>query len=101
MQTKMQKRVQKNYPVANNLVQDRFKAQALKRINNFKPGYLVTKDERWAKYSKPLSGYVTEKDHAKLDRIGEIFVKPLTKQQVQNRIKKLKEKMRAEEEIER
>lgn len=37
MESKMQKRVRKNYPVGNIIIQSHFKAKSLKRINNFKP----------------------------------------------------------------
>ena len=70
--------VRKNYPVGNPVIQDHFKNRTLKRINNFKPQFLADKDERYAKHAKPLCGYVTEKDMAKLDKIKELFIKPLT-----------------------
>ena len=64
--------------------------QTLKRINNFKPEFLVNKDERYAKYSKPLSGYVTQKDLDKWKKIGEYFKTHLTKQQILEEVKRLK-----------
>ena len=69
----------------------------MKRINNFKPEFLVNKDERYARYAKPLSGYLTEKDLKRLDRVNqEIFVKPMTRDQVQQRIQKLRQMIKEE-----
>ena len=83
----MNKRIKKNYPLCSRKVQQAIKTKALKRINNFKPEFLVNKDERYARYAKPLSGYLTEKDLKRLDRVNqEIFVKPMTRDQVQQRI---------------
>jgi hypothetical protein len=59
VETKMQKRVKKNYPSGTERVQSRFKVQSLNRVNNFKPEFLRNKDERLAKDSMPLSGYIT------------------------------------------
>lgn len=39
---------------------------------------------------------MTEKDHRRLDKIQEYFVKPLTRAQAEDRVKKLKEKIAAE-----
>ena len=76
----MNKRIKKNYPLCSRKVQQAIKTKALKRINNFKPEFLVNKDERYARYAKPLSGYLTEKDLKRLDRVNqEIFVKPMTR----------------------
>jgi len=91
-ETKMQKRLQKNYPVAIKPLQDRLKAQSLLRLNNFKPEFLVNKDERFVRDSKPLQGYVTSQDLKRLDRIGEYFIKPLTRAQIEKRLKCLKDK---------
>lgn len=93
MESKMQKRVRKNYPVGNIIIQSHFKAKSLKRINNFKPQFIVNKDERYAKFSKPLYGYVTKEDNEKLDRIGRLFVKPLTRAQAEKRTMNIRTKL--------
>ena len=93
----MNKRIKKNYPLCSRKVQQAIKTKALKRINNFKPEFLVNKDERYARYAKPLSGYLTEKDLKRLDRVNqEIFVKPMTRDQVQQRIQKLRQMIKEE-----
>ena len=51
----------------------------MKRINNYKPQFLIDKDERYARFSKPLSGYITQKDEEMLERWRQLFVKPLTR----------------------
>ena len=97
MEQKMNKRIKKNYPLCSRKVQQAIKTKALKRINNFKPEFLVNKDERYARYAKPLSGYLTEKDLKRLDRVNqEIFVKPMTRDQVQQRIQKLRQMIKEE-----
>lgn len=90
----MQKRVKKNYPLCSQKVKDQIKAQALKRYENFKPSVIVNKDERFAKVSKPLHGYVTQKDLDKLDKVAQLFIKPLTREQAMKRITKLREKQK-------
>ena len=80
MESGMQKKLYENYPNASNALQERIKAKVLKRIGNYKPQFLINKDERWAKFSKPLNGYVSESDLKKLDKkIGVYFDQPLTR----------------------
>ena len=59
MERKMQNRVRQNYPDGSQKVQNKFKELTLRRIKKFKPQFLIEKDERFAKHSRPLFGYLT------------------------------------------
>ena len=97
MEIKMQKRVEENYPLSSQKVQDWVKHRGLERINQFKPQFLIDKDERYAKFAKPLSGYINQKDLDRLDRHMDLFIKPKTRAQAQKRIYLLKKKIREEQ----